>query len=236
MRFFDYVFALIMLWGLWGGFRKGLARQITSTIGIGGSFGLAGPMAYWVQPFVGGSVIVAWSISFFVIWAGAALAGWQIWRLLDNQDESDEDEKRLNRALGTIFGGVKGFTTWLCLCFAFVSLSTMARDALLGSWSGRATVHVLALAGGVLPREYHEQIDEYRRAIEGHEHTHGGEAGEPAAPETPPAGVPETSPTGTTPAPTTNPPASQTPSAPPAPAPPAPSGGPGEPDPRMRRP
>jgi membrane protein required for colicin V production len=143
------------------GFWKGLAWQIASLASLVVSYFLALKFADRIAPLV--SSHEPWNkfLAMLIIYAGASLAIWLIYRAVGGAI----DRVKLNefdRQMGALVGFAKGVL--LCIAITFFAVTIMGqaqRDRIIASRSGRYIVQVLDKADAIAPPEIKQVIGPY---------------------------------------------------------------------------
>lgn len=161
METYDLIMIAVLAAATIFGFWKGLAWQIASIASIVVSYFVALRFADRLAPMV--SQHAPWNkfVAMLLIYAGASLAIWMIYRAIGGAI----DRVKLNefdRQMGALVGFAKGVLFCIAITFfAATILGQTQRDQILSSRSGRYIAQLLDKADAVAPPEIREVIGPY---------------------------------------------------------------------------
>jgi membrane protein required for colicin V production len=161
MQTYDLIMLAVLAAATIFGFWKGLAWQIASIASLVVSYFIALKFADRLAPMV--SEHAPWNkfVAMLLIYAGASLAIWMIYRAIGGAI----DRVKLNefdRQMGALVGFAKGVLFCIAITFfAATILGKDQRDKILGSKSGTYIAQLLDKAEAVAPPEIHEVIGPY---------------------------------------------------------------------------
>jgi membrane protein required for colicin V production len=165
MQTYDFIMLAVLAAATIFGFWKGLAWQIASIASIVASYFLALKFADRVAPMISKNEPSNKFLAMLVIYAGASLAIWMIYRAVGGAI----DRVKLNefdRQMGALVGFAKGVLFCIAITFFAVTILGKAqRDQIIASRSGQYIVQVLDKADAVAPPEIKEVIGPYIRKV-----------------------------------------------------------------------
>lgn len=169
MQTYDLVMLAVLGGATIFGFWKGLAWQVASLASLVVSYFLALKFADRLAPLVSNHAPWNKFLAMLIIYAGASLAIWMIYRVVGGAI----DRVKLNefdRQMGALVGFAKGVLLCIAITFFAVTLLGQAqRDQIVASRSGHYIVQILDKADAVAPPEIHDvigdTIDRIRRPL-----------------------------------------------------------------------
>lgn len=165
MQTYDLVMLAVLVLATIFGFWKGLAWQIASLASLVVSYFVALKFADRLAPMVSDHAPFNKFIAMLIIYAGASLAIWMLFRVVAGVIDGVK-LKEFDRQMGALVGFGKGVLICIAITFFAVSLlGTQRRDQIIASRSGQYIVQFLDKADAVAPPEIKGVISPYIEQI-----------------------------------------------------------------------
>jgi membrane protein required for colicin V production len=165
MQTYDLVMLAVLVLATIFGFWKGLAWQVASLASLVVSYFAALKFADRLAPMVSEHAPFNKFVAMLIIYAGASLAIWMLFRLVAGVIDGVK-LKEFDRQMGALVGFGKGVLICIAITFFAVSLlGQVQRDKILASRSGHYIVQVLDKADAVAPPEIKGVIGPYIERI-----------------------------------------------------------------------
>jgi membrane protein required for colicin V production len=150
------VLAFSVLFGAW----KGMAWQLASLASLVVSGIVAAHLSGAVAPYFGSQAPWNRCVAMLVLYVLTGVAIWLLFRLVAGLIDRVK-LKEFDRQLGALFGAAKGVLWCLVITFFAVTLSEVARQAVLKSHSGYYIAVVTHRAMPILPQELRSAVGKY---------------------------------------------------------------------------
>ncbi|MBN1908510.1 MAG: CvpA family protein [Pirellulales bacterium] len=160
MQWYDVLMLAVVVMTTLFGFWKGMAWQVTSLASLIVSAMVAIRFGPQVAPMI--SEQEPWNrfLAMLILYVLTSLGIWILFRLVAGAIDRVR-LKEFDRQLGALFGLAKGVLLCVVITFFMVTLSEQARQAVLGTYSGRGIAVLIKNATPVLPEEITNVLGKY---------------------------------------------------------------------------
>ena len=165
MQNYDLAMLAVLAFATIFGFWKGLAWQVASLASLVVSYFVALKFADRLAPMVSEHAPFNKFVAMLIIYAGASLAIWMIFRVVAGVIDGVK-LKGFDRQMGALVGFGKGVLICIAITFFAVSLlGEVQREKIIASRSGHYIVQILDKADAVAPPEIKGVISPYIHKI-----------------------------------------------------------------------